>query len=60
MSANAMISSRFAAISRGREPEQRRGEVDVRESRVFGVEARSQLEQRADAAARRRPCRAWA
>ena len=51
MSANAMISSRFAAISRGREPEQRRGEIDVREPRVLGMEARAELEQRADAAA---------
>ena len=60
MSANAMISSRFAAISRGGEAEQRRGEVDVREPRVLGMEARAQLEQRADAAADGDACRAWA
>ena len=50
MSAKAMISSRFASISRGVSP-RRAAEVDVREPRVFGMEARSQLEQRADAAA---------
>ena len=34
-----------------REAEQRRGEIDVGEPGVLGMEARSQLEQRADAAA---------
>ena len=60
MSANAMISSRLRGDLGGRETEQRRGEVDVGEPRILGMEAGAQLEQRADAplhvdaAARRR------
>ena len=41
-------------LARG-QAEQRGGEVDVGEPRVLRVEARSQLEQRADAAADERP-----
>ena len=50
MSAKAMISSRFGVDLRGSETEQRRGEVDVGETRVLGMEAGAELEQRADAA----------
>ena len=50
MSAKATISSRLAAISSGPRPEQRRGEIDVGEPGVLRMEARAQLEQRADAA----------
>ena len=51
MSAKAMISSRLAAISARREAEQRRREIDVGEARILRMEARAELEQRADAPA---------
>ena len=50
MSAKSMISSRLSRDSRSREPSERAGEVDVVASRVLGMEAAAQLEQRADAA----------